>query len=316
MKHKRALLTALLLPALAALHAADAPKPSPTPTRADVAYGSRKRQVLDFWKAPSKGPTPLVFHIHGGGWVAGDKQDVYSHFQLRELLAAGVSVVSINYRFTQDAKNAGVEPPVQWPMKDAALALQFVRSNAKQWGFDKERVVVTGGSAGGCTALWLALHDDLSDPSSTNPILRESTKPQCAAVHIAQTSLDPKQMRQWTPNSYYGSHAFGFFDPTNLATRKDYFDEFLERRARILPWIQEYSPMEHVSPDDPPIYMSYRRPPSLGRPQKNPTHTSNFGVKLKEELDQSDVECHLVYPGAPEVKHANATKFLVEYLKP
>ena len=39
-----------------------------------VAYGTHPRQVLDFYQAKSDRPTPLVFHIHGGGWQGGDKK--------------------------------------------------------------------------------------------------------------------------------------------------------------------------------------------------------------------------------------------------
>src|ERR1700729_2447342 len=49
-----------------------APK-GPEPTLANVPYGTHERQVLDFYKAQSDKPTPLLFYIHGGGWVAGDK---------------------------------------------------------------------------------------------------------------------------------------------------------------------------------------------------------------------------------------------------
>ena len=42
------------------------------------------------------------------------------------------------------------------------------------------------------------------------------------------------------------------------------------------------------------------RPPALGQDQKDPTHTSNFGVKLEERLRQVGVPCELVYPGRPE----------------
>ena len=38
-------------------------------------YGEHERQVLDFYKAESDKPTPLLFFIHGGGWVAGDKTE-------------------------------------------------------------------------------------------------------------------------------------------------------------------------------------------------------------------------------------------------
>lgn len=282
------------------------------PTLANVAYGTHERQVLDFWKAESPRPTPLVFHIHGGGWVAGDKAHVAS---LDKYLAAGISVVSINYRYSTQAMLAGVKPPVQWPLSDAARALQLVRSKAGEWNLDKQRIGATGGSAGACSSLWLALHNDLADPHSSDPVARESTRLWCAAVIGAQTSLDPKQLKEWTPNSRYGGHAFGFMpDPKDNKTRDTQFAQFLAARESVLPWIKEYSPIEHVTADDPPIYMIYSAPPALGQEQKDPTHTANYGVKLQERLRGVGVECELVYPGAPDVKHAKVEDYLIDKL--
>ena len=168
-----------------------APKPTRAPTAANVAYGTHERQVLDFYKAESAKPTPLLFFIHGGGWVAGDKARPGS---LEECLAAGISVVSINYRYSWQAQREGVMPPVKWPLEDAARALQFVRSRAGEWNIDKQRIGASGGSAGACSSLYLAFHDDMADPKSSDLIARESTRLWCAAVSGAQTSLDPKQL--------------------------------------------------------------------------------------------------------------------------
>ena len=281
---------------------------------ADVPYGMHERQVLDVWQAPAvaTGPTPVVFHIHGGGWVAGDKKKVGD---LERYLAAGISVVSINYRYTTQAQSAGVMPPVQWPLADAARALQFVRSKAAEWKFDKARIAATGGSAGACSSLWLAFHADLADAASADPIAHESTRLWCAAVNVAQTTLDPKQMKEWTPNSRYGGHAFGFMpDPKDTKTRDTQFAQFLAERERVLPWIREYSPYEHVSADDPQIYLIYPTPPALGQEQKDPTHTANFGVKLQERMKEVGVPCELVYPGAPEVRHQRIADYLIERL--
>lgn len=287
--------------------------PQPAPTQANVRYGDHERQVLDFWRALSPQPTPLVFHIHGGGWVNGDKARVAG---LEKYLAAGISVVSINYRYIQHAIQAGAKPPVQWPMADAARALQFVRSKAGEWNVDKARIGATGGSAGACSSLWLAFHDDLADPRSADPIARESTRLWCAAVSGAQTTLDPQQMKAWTPNSRYGGHAFGFWtEPANLKTRDTHFAEFLAARESVLPWIKEYSPFEHVTAGDPPIYLIYPAAPALGQDQKDPTHTANFGVKLEERLREAGVPCELVYPGAPAVRHPQIHDYLIETLK-
>ena len=155
------------------------------------------------------------------------------------------------------------------------------------------------------TALWLAFHDDLADPKSDDPIARESTRLWCAAVTGAQTTLDPQQMKAWTPNSRYGGHAFGLRD----------FGAFLAGREKILSWIAEYSPYALVTRDDPPVYLIYSAPPALGQDQKDPTHTANFGVKLQEHCAATGVACELVYPGAPQVKHATPTSYLIATLK-
>lgn len=311
---------ALLLLCAASLHAQTskeakpkpAPKPARPPTLANVAYGTHERQVLDFYKAESAQPTPLLFFIHGGGWVAGDKAGVQ---ELKACLNAGISVVSINYRYSWQAQIAGVMPPVQWPLEDAARALQFVRSKAAEWNIDKQRIGASGGSAGACSSLYLAFHDDMADPQSSDPVSRESTRLWCAAVSGAQTSLDPKQLKEWTPNSRYGGHAFGFMDPNDRKTRDTRFAEFLEKRDTVLEWIKMYSPYELVSKDDPPVYLIYTSAPAIGQEQKDPTHTANYGVKLQEHCKAIGTECELNYPGAPEVKHKSIAEFLIAKLK-
>ena len=285
------------------------PVPLP-PTQANVPYGSHPKQVLDFWKADSKEPTPLVFFIHGGAWKSNDKDRVSG---LRSYLAAGISVVSINYRFVQEAEAAGIKPPVLWPLQDAARALQFVRSKATEWNFDKTRIGASGGSAGACSSLWLAFHNEMADPNSADPISRESTRLACAGVVGAQTTLDPQQMKDWTPNSVYGGHAFGFNG--DKAKKIAPFQQFLASREKILPWIKEYSPYELVTADDPPVYLFYSDTPALGKTRKDPTHTANFGVKLQEKMQQVGVECQLMYPGVTTLKQPDPVAFLIDRLK-
>ena len=78
-----------------------------------------------------------------------------------------------------------------------------------------------------------------------------------------------------------------------------------------MPWIAEYSPYALVTADDPPIYLFYSAPPALGQPQKDPTHTANFGLKLQERCQSAGVACELVYPGTPDVKHSTASDYLI-----
>jgi acetyl esterase/lipase len=286
--------------------------PLPNPTEYDVAYGPHPKQVVHFWKAESAKPTPLLFFVHGGGWSGGGRLSGVAKM-LPDMLKNGISVVSVEYRFVAEATKDGVVPPVKGPLHDAARALQFVRSKAAEWNIDKERIGACGGSAGACTSLWLAFHPDMADPKSSDPIARESTRLWCAAVMGAQTTLDPQQMKDWTPNSTYGAHAFGITaDPVKKTTS---FAEFLAKRDSIKEWIAEYSPYALVTPDDPPIYLYYSEAPAIGKEQRDPTHSSNFGVKLQEHCKANGVACELFYPGAPEAKHATALEYLLERLR-
>jgi acetyl esterase/lipase len=277
---------------------------NPAPTVANFKYGPHERNVLDFWQAKSDKPTPLLFFIHGGGWMGGDKAGIAVEPYLKE----GISVVSINYRYVSQSQDE--VPPVKGPLHDAARALQTVRSKAAEWNIDKKRIGASGGSAGACSSLWLAFHPDMADPKSSDPIARESTRLYCASVAGAQTTLDPQQMKEWTPNSRYGAHAFlplaGKERPT--------FDAFLAGREKILPWIAEYSPYALVSSDDPPVHLTFSGPPNLGKDEKDPTHTANFGVKLQEHCKANGVSCELYHPGVEGVAKS-ALEYLVKKLK-
>ena len=282
------------------------PSATPKPTQSNVHYGTHERHLLDFWKAPSSSPTPLVLIIHGGGWGSGSKAEGARFADISTLLKAGISVVSINYRLIRQNPSVDTSPPVKAPLHDAARALQFVRSKAKEWNIDKARIGAAGGSAGACSSIWLAFHADLADPRSSDPIARESTRLTCAAVVSPQTTLDPEQMKKWIPNSYYGGHAFGFSN----------FEAFLAGRRSILPLIAKYSPYALVSADDPPIHMTFSSAPAVGETQSDPTHSANFGIKLAERCAKKGVQADVSYPGAPNIRHASPTAFLIAKLKP
>src|SRR5262245_5947123 len=283
------------------------------PTLADVRYGSDARQALDFYRAKSDTPTPVVLAFHGGGWTLGDKLTYRT--LVNPYLKAGISVVAVNYRFLAQAAEAKVDPPVKWPTDDAVRAVQFVRSKAKAWNLDPKRVAAAGASAGGCSALYLLYHDDLADPDSADPVERESTRLACAAVLSSQTTLDPKLVREWIPNGRYGGHAFGVRTPED---RDGAFPEFLEQRERLLSSIREYSPLTHVTADDPPVFMEFpdqKMPAVKGEVQTDPIHSALYGMILMERLKEVNVEGIVVYPGHPHEKYRNSAEFLIDRLK-
>jgi acetyl esterase/lipase len=157
-------------------------EPELRPDRADLSYGPHPNNKLDLWLAKSDRPTPLIVFIHGGGFVGGDKSSA-SAAAIKQCLDAGVSFASINYRFRTEAA-------INTVLRDSARAIQFLRHQADEFHFDKARVAAFGGSAGAGTSLWLAFRDDLADPKSDDPVLRESTRLVAAASTAGQATYD------------------------------------------------------------------------------------------------------------------------------
>jgi len=154
------------------------------PDAANVPYGPHARNVLDVWTVKdAKAPTPLVVFIHGGGFRAGDKSDYEKPQYIQPLLNAGIACASINYRYVLHA-------PVPDILRDCARAVQLIRSRAKEWNIDPQRIGGWGGSAGACSVLWLGSHDDLANPQSPDPVSRQSSRLSAVVLIATQATLD------------------------------------------------------------------------------------------------------------------------------
>ncbi len=89
-------------------------------------------------------PTPVVMVIHGGGWIAGTKEDRV--LEMMPYLQMGFAAVNVEYRLAQ----VSLAPAA---VEDCRCALHWLFANAKKYNFDPSRVVLQGGSAGGHLAL-------------------------------------------------------------------------------------------------------------------------------------------------------------------
>ncbi len=108
----------------------------------DLAYipDGDPAQKLDLYlpvTLPDK-PLPLMVHIHGGGWRAGNKFPC----PVANYARLGYAVASVGYRFSQKAVF-----PAQ--IQDCQAAIRWLRAHAATHHLDPDRVGVVGGSAGG-----------------------------------------------------------------------------------------------------------------------------------------------------------------------
>jgi acetyl esterase/lipase len=279
----------------------------PTPAHADLHYGPHERNRLDLWLAKSEEPTPLLICIHGGGFSGGDKRSYRNNSIVSKMLAAGISVATINYRLTDGGRN-----PYPIPMHDSARALQYLRHHANKFNLDPARVASTGGSAGACISMWLAFHDDLADLKSEDPILRESTRLTAIAPNSGQPTVHMPTFLKW----------FGVDSLVEHAGGRPLFGIPAGGELKLSPELDalmlDASPITHLTKDDPPVYMVYGRPDTpVSETTKSGVwvHHPRLGVELKKAMDQLGLPCELQYPGGPKVAtYKDQTEFLIRNL--
>ena len=115
---------------------------------ADVHYGPTRMEKLDIYPA---GPNaPIVVFIHGGYWFDGRlKKENYIWVALG-FVARGVTVVVIDY-------DVCPKVTVDEIVRQCRAAIAWVYKNAETFGGDRERLYVTGNSAGGHLTAMMAI---------------------------------------------------------------------------------------------------------------------------------------------------------------
>ena len=267
--------------AKAAKKAKRAASPEIKPDHADLSYGPHPNNKLDLWLAKSESPTPLVIFIHGGGFVGGDKNSA-SAAAIQECLAAGVSFASTNYRFRTEA-------PINTVLRDSARAIQFLRSKAEEFHLDKTKVSAFGGSAGAGTSLWLAFHEDLADPKSADPVLRESTRLVAAGSTAGQASYDILRWRDVLGSEeamrFYPRETWPAF--YGLAT----LDDLQTTRGKELR--ADVDMLALITADDPPVWLGASDRHDALENKGDTNHSPKHSEAVKKRCDEVGVPCVL-----------------------
>jgi acetyl esterase/lipase len=110
------------------------------------------RCKLDLYLPEGKKGYPTLVWFHGGGLTGGAKNGKDTVAVVRSLAAAGVAVVSVNYRLS---------PKAQYPayIEDSAAAFAWVKSHIAEHDGDAGRVFVGGHSAGGYLTFMIGLDE-------------------------------------------------------------------------------------------------------------------------------------------------------------
>jgi acetyl esterase/lipase len=252
--------------ALWATHAANEYQIYPNVTYLNMGGTDLKLDV--YKRRTATTPQPTLIYMHGGFWVAGNKEGAL--MSLLPWMEMGWNVVNVEYRLGA----AALAPAA---LEDCFCALRFLsgQMQAQTYNIDTSRIVVTGESAGGHLALALG-----TIPES------EGLDRECAGAPLPKVAA----VINWfgisdVPDVIDGPHK------ANAAVR--WFGS-LPNRMEIA---RRVSPLTYVRPGLPPILTVHG--------DADPTVPYSEAVKLHEELAKVNVPNQLVtIPGG---KHGNFT---------
>jgi acetyl esterase/lipase len=163
--------------------AADPPAQPLWPEGAPGALGKEKGDdnhsgdipTITVWLPPKDKATGAAIVICPGGGY-GFLATEHEGKQVAEWLnSIGVAGIMLKYRLAPTYKHPA-------PLSDAQRAIRTVRAKAKDWGIDPHRVGILGFSAGGHLASTAATHFDDGKADASDPIDRESCRPDVAVL--------------------------------------------------------------------------------------------------------------------------------------
>jgi acetyl esterase/lipase len=197
----------------------------------DVVYGHKDglAMTFDVVKPKANANGAAVIFMVSGGWVSNYRPPQQAATQFKDLLDKGFTLIAVRH---------GSSPKYLIPeiVSDVRRAVRFIRYNAKQWGVDPNRLGVFGGSAGGHLALVLGTASDNGDPNAKEDFMKESDRVASVVAYFPPIDLRPLA-RGLNPERTGGT--LDRFPALNFEKEK----------------AADYSPIVHVSPDDPPTLL-------------------------------------------------------------
>jgi acetyl esterase/lipase len=200
----------------------------------DLAYveSGDERQKLDLYLPGGRpGPYPVILWIHGGQWNRPGKESHPMFPLASSFVADGFAVVSINYRFSQQAIF-----PAQ--IHDAKAAVRWLKRNAQTYGLDASKIVAWGASSGGHLAALLGTSAGVQDLGDSDD--------RASRVQAVIDFFGPTDFLQM--DAHRGPDGFIHDDPSSPESRL--VGGLITEHAAA---VRRASPLTYVTADDPPF---------------------------------------------------------------
>lgn len=259
------MLLCLFLTLLPTLLLAQPQVPDWVTVESNISYASYQETVLDIYqsrRATDTARRPAVIVIHGGGWTGGKKENVFDRLCL-PFLEKGFVVANVEYRLAATA-------PAPAAVQDVLAAAEWVRTNAAKYNIDRNKIIVTGDSAGGHLALMVGLTPKQAKLGQNGKVAAVIN---WYGITDVQDQLEGENMREYAVK----------WVPDSIPDRQE-----LARRLSPVTWVRR---------DLPPVLTIHG--------DADPVVPYDHGVDLTKELRNagSDAEMIPVYQGG----HGNFT---------
>ena len=194
----------------------------------------------------------------------------------------------VNRGYTVFAVVHGSQPRFTIPeaIQDMQRAVRFIRTNAKQFKVDPDKLGIFGGSAGGHLSLMIGTAGAAGNPKAGDPVERASSRVQAVACFFP-----PTDFLNWGQpgKDVLGKNVLkGFKAPFDFLEFDGPSKSFLPvtDEAKLHKIGKEISPIYHVSADDPPSLIIHGDADKLVPIQQ--------AEILIEKMKEAKVECELI----------------------
>jgi len=222
--------------------------PSITRTE-DVVYGRKYGMALtmDVF-TPAKPNGAAIVLVVSGGWVS-DKNSINPIFY----------APMTNRGYTVFAVMHGCQPrfTIADVIEDMNRSIRFIRTNAKKYNIDPDRIGITGASAGGHLSLMIGMNGTEGDPKAKDPVLKASSRVQAVAC-----LFPPTDFHNWSKEGHYlaprefDARFNAAFDFQEWNKDKGLFQPITDDK-KLKGIMSQISPITHVTRDDPPTLISH-----------------------------------------------------------
>lgn len=208
----------------------------------DVVYGQKEGMGLTLdVLAPAQHSNGLGIILISSGSFKSSKSNILAEEEEKRLDHWGMGLLSNGFTVFVVRHGSGPRFRVTEMIEDVRRSVRFVRLHAAEYAIDPDRIGITSGSSGGYLALMVGVAGDDGNPKSKDPVERVSSRVQAIVA--------------WFPAADLIN--YGVEDGYKIVevVQPDLFKNLLGEITDLPAQLKELSPINHVTPDDPPLLL-------------------------------------------------------------